>query len=265
MIINIDGVWVRVSDMYMRDSLVWRGIKEGWVKVDGQWERFFPVIPITPGTPFGGGFYAGRITQDDGAYALIIADKEAEQSLKWDTKEYNPNRPSFPPPRPGTDNNYDGLANSMAADVAQLEAIYYCRRYSGGGHTDWYLGSPLEMEVCYRNLKPTTTDNNTSEGRNNKSIPPGGTYTAKNPPRTNHPLFRGGGSGETGPQAFGTGWYWTSKYSYEVKGITPTAEAHKVRFSDGTTAPHDGRRAALDARELYKNYLVRPIRRVKIV
>ena len=34
-----------------------------------------PKIPTTPGTAFGGGFYAGRIHIDGEEYALIVAPK----------------------------------------------------------------------------------------------------------------------------------------------------------------------------------------------
>jgi hypothetical protein len=53
-----------------------------------------------------------------------------------------------------------------------------------GGYTDWYIPSKDEMEVVYRNLKPTTANNVTSSGANASAVPPTSNYTTTNPART---------------------------------------------------------------------------------
>ena len=81
-----------------------------------------------------------------------------------------------------------------------------------------------ELELCYRNLKPTTTANNTSArpkssytypegndvsgdtmGINRNSSPTGSAYTSGSPAQTSVSLFQSGGS-----EAFAAGYYWSS-------------------------------------------------------
>src|SRR5690606_36534493 len=120
-----------------------------------------------PGTPFGGGYYVGKIQQDDGVYALIVAPKEAEETLEWRTTGAT---------SPGTGNSYDGLANTLAIDDADHPAAQHCLSYNGGGYNDWYMPARLELEICYRYLKPGTQMNSTV-GPNPYSVPPISGYT----------------------------------------------------------------------------------------
>ncbi len=191
-------------------------------------------LPTIFGQPFGGGFYAGKVQQADGVYIVIVAPKAAETTLPWK----NANTATT-----GTSSLNDGLANSNAMNNTTHAAAQYCRAYNGGGFSDWYLPAKDELEVCYRNLKPDATANNTNSGANTNSVPPSGNYTAGNPAQTSAAAFKAGGA-----EAFTVPtWYWTStEYS--------ATSAWFQRFSDGyqsyTSKPNA--------------YLVRPVRRLKI-
>ncbi|NLY16657.1 MAG: DUF1566 domain-containing protein [Gammaproteobacteria bacterium] len=205
----------------------------------GDWsERGFRTadqfLPTVIGQPFGGGFYAGKVQQSDGIYVLIVAPKASEASLAW--KDANT-------ATAGTDSLNDGLANSDAMNNATHAAAQYCRAYNGGGFSDWYLPAKDELEVCYRNLKPDSTENNTSSGENTNSVPAAANYTAGSPAQTTAAAFKEGGA-----EAFTVpDYYWSST---EASAST----AWFQRFSDGRQ---------LNNLKLYTR-LVRPVRRLKI-
>jgi hypothetical protein len=51
--------------------------------------------------------------------------------------------------------------------------------------SDWYMPAQNELEVCYFNLKPTTTSNDTGSGTNTNAVPSrGSNYTAGTPAQT---------------------------------------------------------------------------------
>ncbi len=157
------------------------------------------------GDIYGGGFYAGKIIISGTTYALVIAPKATgQQSAKvWKTTNSS---------TAGTSSLSDGLANSNAMNNATHPSAQFCRGLSIGGFADWYLPSRDELELCYRNLKPTTTPNtvnaspNTSgNGYNANSSPVGAAYTAGNPAVTALSNFASGGS-----EAFDVVRYWSS-------------------------------------------------------
>jgi hypothetical protein len=63
-----------------------------------------------------------------------------------------------------------------------------------------------ELEVCYYNLKPTTTSNNTSSGINANAVPArASNYTAGTPAQTSATDFK-----DTGTEDFALAFYWAS-------------------------------------------------------
>lgn len=102
-------------------------------------------IPTVPGTPYGGGFYIGDITIGSDVWALVVADKAAEDSMFWKTTRTA---------SAGTESVDDGWANTNAMNDASHPAAQYCRAYTDGIYTDWYLWSEAESGVAWDNLPP---------------------------------------------------------------------------------------------------------------
>ena len=75
-----------------------------------------------------------------------------------------------------------------------------------GGFSDWYMPALNELEVCYYNLKPTTTSNSTSFGTNTYAVPSrGSNYTTGTPAQTSATDFQ-----STGAEDFAADKYWCS-------------------------------------------------------
>lgn len=107
-------------------------------------------IPTTPGTPFGGGLYAGQITEDDGiTYAIIVAPKaqggQASGTLAWKTTQTTTT---------GTDSLNNGFNNTtamVAAGISLHPAANFYKGLSINGYTDWYLPAKDELNLLYTN------------------------------------------------------------------------------------------------------------------
>ena len=130
------------------------------------------------GTAMGGGFYAGRIMIEGQAYALIVAPKaEGETEKEW-IADYQdvPNAQSF----------NDGLTNTLAMAEAGSELAQWARDLRIADHDDWYIPSQDELEIIYRNLKPTTRENYcyARSGINLSAIEPTRPYTPDFPLHT---------------------------------------------------------------------------------
>ena len=168
------------------------------------------MIPTRIGQKFEGGYFAGVIRVRDCAYLILVAPKSTEHThIRFNItgvcctlriQSVN-----------------DGWANTNAMNDSAHPAAQYCRSLTVGGHTDLYLPSRDEIEVCYRNLKPTDWDNKTYTagtfdgnlslvtGTNCNSIPTGAAYTSTSPAQTIVTAFRTGSV-----EAFAVEWYWTS-------------------------------------------------------
>jgi hypothetical protein len=157
-------------------------------------------IPTIIGTAFAGGFYAGRIRIGDEVRAIIVAPKaEGElQEIAW-----NDNYKSID----GAKSFNNGLANTLAMAGAGSVLGKWVRDLSIGGHDDWYIPSLDELEVIYRNLKPTTRENYgyMRSGINLNAVTPTEPYTPDIPLQTQAEMFQEGGA-----EAFEANWYWTS-------------------------------------------------------
>lgn len=157
---------------------------------------------ITPilGTSMDGGFYAGRIQIGDQVFALIVAPKAEGQhdDIEW-IDDYQA--------VPGAQSYNDGRANTTAMAEAGSDLAKWARDLRIAGFDDWYLPSQDELEIIYRNLKPTTRENYcyARSGINLSAVPPTRPYLPSSPVQTSAEAFREGGA-----EAFDDVWYWTS-------------------------------------------------------
>ena len=169
------------------------------------------MIPTRIGQKFKGGYFSGIIRVRDCAYLILAAPKSTDCSVRFKTQSSG---------TPGIHRVNDGWANTNAMNDAEYPAAQYCRNLNVGGHTDWYLPSRDELELCYRVFKPTDWGNTTlragtfagnlslATGTNLNSIPTGAAYTRTNPAQTIVTAFRAGSV-----EAFDDTYYWTSTES----------------------------------------------------
>ena len=91
-------------------------------------------------------------------------------------------------------------------NIASHPAAQFCEWITIGGFSDWYMPAKNELEVCYYNLKPTTTNNNTGSGTNTNAVPSrGSNYTSGTPAQTSATDFQTGNT-----EAFAASPYWSS-------------------------------------------------------
>ena len=168
------------------------------------------VTPLVIGGALGGGYFAGQIsTAGNGVadYNLVVGPVASAQStLQW--KLVNTSTA-------GTTSVINGPANSTAMNDATHPAAQFCEGLTIGGFSDWYMPAINELEVCYYNLKPSTTTNNTGGGANPNAVPArASNYTSGNPAQTSAADFRTGTGAEayavTAPLSYAPGAYWSS-------------------------------------------------------
>ena len=169
-----------------------------------------------------GGYYGGMIRYDDGRlFVLIVSPKASGQSTKQWATSYQPI---------GTTGSlYDGWKNTSLNNNSTYPAFQWARSLVINGFSDWYIPARDELEICYRNLKPTTNPNNVyasratlwggvpagtyngvdnqGNGHNDYSVPNGSAYTSTNPSQTSITVFQSGGY-----ECFDSTWYWSSTW-----------------------------------------------------
>jgi hypothetical protein len=199
-------------------------------------------LPLAIGDAYEGGFYAGQIsTAGNGIadYNLVVGPLASAQTTSVQFKTANTNDA-------GAVSVIDGPTNSSNMNDAAHPAAQFCEAVTTGGFTDWYMPAQNELEVCYYNLKPGTSNNNTSSGINANAVPARAsnyTNSPKVPDQTSAANFQ-----STGAEDFIDNYYWSStQFS--------AGYAWQQRFSDGNQ---------------YRGYLktysgrVRAIRRVAV-
>lgn len=160
------------------------------------------VTPLVIGAAFGGGFFAGQISTAGNSiadYNLVVGPVASAQAIRqWKTSNTT---------TAGTSSVIDGPANSTAMNNASHPAAQFCEGLTIGGFSDWYMPAKNELEVCYYNLKPTTTSNSTGSGINANAVPArASNYTAGTPAQTSATDFK-----DTGAEDFVlTENYWAS-------------------------------------------------------
>jgi hypothetical protein len=158
------------------------------------------------GEAFGGGYFAGLIRIGSNTYGLIVAPKaDGEISAEWGAHKSIK----------GADSFFDGQANTKAMSAADNNELgAWAKGLTIGGESDWYIPSRDELEVCYRNLKPTDGDNVCWSGDNPSAYLPSYAYTPDTPLQTTVEAFREGGA-----EAFEPTWYWSStQYAGDASG-----------------------------------------------
>ena len=161
--------------------------------------------PTVIGQAFGGGFYAGDISVAGNSVAshyLVVAPLSTGQT----TNQWKNTRTATP----GADSDIDGPQNTADMVADGNSTVYPCAHFCNnaviGGFSDWYMPAKNELEVCYFNLKPTTTSNNTSVGINPNAVPArASNYTSGNPAQTSAAAFQSGGA-----EPFVAVRYWSS-------------------------------------------------------
>jgi hypothetical protein len=181
------------------------------------------VPAVAPGTALGGGFYAGNIVVSGVTYAVIVAPRASGENASRQSKTSATASPA------ATQTLNNGFDASASMNSSTYPAAQYCEGLSIGGFTDWYLPARDEIEICYRYLKPSTTNNNTSQraksditypqgndgnfdgmGTNRNSSPTTGDYTTSNPAQTSVTAFQVGGSEAFNTSGSSSNDYWSS-------------------------------------------------------
>lgn len=198
--IGASPVWVPGGNPYLPGA--W-SIQEVYERSKNSEWGFIQTLPNV-GDSYEGGYFAGLIshTADGNAtHGLIVAPAatgyNSQSTLQWKTSNTSTS---------GTSSEYDGAANTANMADASHPAANYCAGLSIGGYSDWYLPARYELEIAYYNLKPTTTNNNTSFGTNAYSVPArGSNYTTGDPAQTSVAAFQSGGA-----EAFVASFHWSS-------------------------------------------------------
>lgn len=161
--------------------------------------------PTVIGQAYGGGFYAGQIGVGGVAtHYLVTGPVSSAQNASKQWKNANS-------AATGADSVIDGPQNTADMVAGGSPTVYpaahFCDSLTVGGFNNWYMPSKNELEVCYYNLKPTTTNNQTSSGINANAVPArASNYTTGTPAQTSAAVF----VTATGTEAFGASLYWSS-------------------------------------------------------
>ena len=201
-------------------------------------------IPLVIGQAYGGGYYAGQIGVGGVATHNLVVGPVA--SAESSSKLYK----NATTATAGADSDIDGPQNTADIVADGNSTVYpaghFCNDLVIGGFSDWYLPAKNELDVCYFNLKPTTTSNDTggSNGINPNAVPArASNYTAGTPAQTTASAFQS----PAGAERFTASYYWSS-----TEQSAPTAWFQF--FSSG--AVYNGNKNL--------SYRVRAIRRVAV-
>jgi len=204
------------------------------LKKQGTWPTLLAI-----GDAYQGGFYAGQIGVSGVAtHNLVVGPVASAQNA---SKQWKTSRTTTA----GTSSVIDGPTNSSNMNDATHPAAQFCEGLTIGGFSDWYMPALNELEVCYFNLKPTTTANNTAgSGVNANAVPArSSAYTSGTPAQTIAAAF----VTSTGAEAFASATYWASTESGATTGWSQIMNNgyQGGNFKDGSYSVRAIRRVAV--------------------
>ena len=201
---NFSGIWTVTQQMQAVGQGIWTGI-----------------VPVV-GSAYGGGFFAGQIgVSGIATHNLVVGPVASAESSSKQYKNVNTAVSGADSFIDGPQNTADMIAHGNST---VYPAAHFCNDLVVGGFSDWYMPAMNELEVCYYNLKPTTTSNVTSSGININAVPSrGSNYTAGTPAQTSAADFK-----STGTEDFVNNIYWSS-----TENVVSAPSAYAQTFNDG--------------------------------
>ncbi|MFW9595649.1 MAG: hypothetical protein ACMV1D_09145 [Macromonas sp.] len=165
-------------------------------------------LTITVTSVVGSGTYSDWSVMS--RFRVIVAPKSLGENSSIPLKNTDT---SFPSACKTLSEGWLATEAMRAADTSTVyPAAHWARSLSIGGKTDWYIPARDELELLWRNLKPTTEsnyigyrlsssysnngsyrDSDHSNGLNNNSYPVGDAYTQDVPAQTSSAAFHSGG------------------------------------------------------------------------
>jgi hypothetical protein len=101
-------------------------------------------------------------------YRIIVAPKSTGESSSKTYKVDNTAAPAAC--QTLTEGRKATLAMVAAGDATTYPAAHFCNNLNIGSKTDWYLPARDELELCWRNLKPTADNNYVTADRSDSAI-----------------------------------------------------------------------------------------------
>lgn len=263
---TINGRWGAVDQAIHQNANRWKYIPTviGEACYDGYYAG---IIDTTVGN-----IIAADASQTGAKYALIVSPKSLQTITQWKTT--NTAGPT------GVRTRWDGLGatTAMAAGGSAYPAATYCNglSYPSDGGSQWYLPAFDELELVYRNFKPTTTSNQTTSstsnpstsfpyngatyvnGYNVSSSPVNSSYTASVPAQTSITSFRTGNAQAIEGGSFP--YVWSSTEDDATYGAWLQVF---VQVSGGGVQGLQYAASTTSDSKTY-NYIVRPVRRILI-
>jgi len=171
-------------------------------------------LPKSIGEAFQGGFLGRRYKVDGEEYAVIVAGKDGRLRGTWG--EYGQDVV-------GARSCINGATNTDAMAEAGSDAAKEARALRLGGFDDWHVPSRDQLEMIYRDFKPTADENYCTYRDGDNPTTGEYPYTPDSPAQTTIAAFQEGGEHAIEPGCY------MSSTQYSPHG------AYVQRFVDGYT------------------------------
>ncbi|MHA7918257.1 Lcl C-terminal domain-containing protein [Alloalcanivorax xenomutans] len=159
----------------------------------------FTATDLVIGMAIEGGFFSGIIQLPTGLHGLVMSPAAGD----LDESPWGESGQLIE----GATSCFDGMTNTQAMAESGSDLAQRILALDISGLKDWYIPARDELELMYRNLKPTTRANFVSfrDGDNASSVPAGYPYTKEEPAQTSVAALR-----EGSPDALRSAVYWAS-------------------------------------------------------